>query len=104
MHPDLLFLTLDTGVPLEIARLQAAGVEPLTEIQKLLLFSHLQRDAEHCLYGGTHAGKAMADLIQLLAHLALAPGGVHFGPCHWEGTGETSRGPRAWPHARGATP
>lgn len=80
--PPLLAMTLDLGVPLEIARLREATPDQILH-QRIQIAERLARADASIEMLSARTGETAAALIKALALLAYAEGGVTAFGRHW---------------------
>lgn len=92
-NTELLSMTLEAGVLIEIAELKKRGGPEDWQLERLRT-DHAWYLAEHgddLLYGGKHSAEAMKKLIEALAVGAFQPCGVTFAGLHFEAGAKEQR-------------
>jgi hypothetical protein len=84
---QLLLWELEGGVPAWQALLARRGGPQATDWTwcREIFLPRLLTQGDELLYGGGEQSRLRGDLARALAILSFAPGGVRFGPRHWQG-------------------
>lgn len=84
LNNELLLMTIEVGVPLEIHRLKNIGVTDRDFEFAREFSSSLAEKGDQILYKGKETARLTSDLIKCLAIMAFIPGGYSFYKLHFE--------------------